>query len=257
MQLNLLRTKWKKRRKLKMLLNNFFQAVEDLQNRIRATQHENIQAAATMLSEALISGRQIFLYDTGHIIDAELFNRAGGLVAFRRFNMELLFAPNIRQSPINSKSMPNLAKLALDATGVTKGDVMIIGSVSGKTFNVIDLAIECQNRGVKIIAVTSIAYSSTLESMHPSGKRLFECGNVVIDNCAPAQDAMLTHESLPSAVIPASGLGAAYIMWAVVAQTLQNCVDNHVIPGILRSVNVEENRLYNQKLEREYIEKGI
>lgn len=80
--------------------------------------------------------------------------------------------------------MEGLAAYALRASGALPGDVMIIGSVSGKTMNVIDLAIEAKKFGLKIIALTSMAYSAQVKSEHSSGKRLFECADIVLDNCA-------------------------------------------------------------------------
>lgn len=74
--------------------------------------------------------------------------------------------------------------------------MIIIGSVSGKSQNVIDLAIEAKKFGLTVVALTSVEYSKSVESLHKSGKRLFECADFVIDNCAPAAEAMLEIEGV-------------------------------------------------------------
>ena len=170
----------------------------------------------------------------------------------RRFRYGLDLVSYTSDREVENDSVEGLAKIALGKANIVKGDVMIIGSVSGKTVNVIDLAMACIEKGIKVIVVTSVTYSSQVESFHSSGKRLFELGDVVIDNCAPYGDAMMTIEGVESPFIPASGLAAAYIMWAVCADLLEKLMSKGIQPGILRSVNFEPNRIYNIELNGLY-----
>ncbi|MCL2421173.1 MAG: SIS domain-containing protein, partial [Defluviitaleaceae bacterium] len=45
----------------------------------------NIEAAGQIMADSVANGGCIHLFDTGHLIDSELLNRAGGLVLMRRF----------------------------------------------------------------------------------------------------------------------------------------------------------------------------
>ena len=146
---------------------------------------------------------------------------------------------------------------ALRSSGVLPGDVMVIGSVSGKTPNVIDLALACREFGVKVIAVTSVTYSSQLETPHSCGKRLFELADIVLDNCSPFGDAMLPVEGVEKPFSPASGLAAAYIMWAVANQLLEDLLAKGITPSILGSVNYPENVEFNNALYKRYENEGI
>ena len=189
-----------------MLKERFYGASAELFERIRNSQKSNIEAAGQMMADSVANGGCIHMFDTGHIIDSELLNRAGGLVLLRRFRYHNGVESSAKKRPMDGKntSMEGLAEYALRSANILPGDVMVIGSVSGKTLNVIDLAVECKKMGVKTIGITSIEYSKTLESGHSCGKRLFELADVTIDNCAPFGDAMLEIESIEAPFIPAS-----------------------------------------------------
>ena len=108
-----------------------------------------------------------------------------------------------------------------DSGQLRPGDVLFVGSVSGKSANVVELAIQARAHGLTVIAITAMAYSPELDSLHPSGKRLYEVADLVLDNHAPFGDAMLPIEGLDYPVIPASGFGAVTVLWGVVAGIIE------------------------------------
>ena len=240
-----------------MLRDEFYEKVEQLQTKIRDTQQENMTKAATIIADAVANGGGWHVFDTGHLINAELMNRAGGFNLVRAFKYNLNVETKARKREIDKNvSMEGLAKFALMQANIYPKDVMIIGSVSGKTPNVIDLALACKEMGIKTIALTSVTYSSQLESEHSSGLHLYDIADVVIDNCAPFGDGMIEVSGIEKPFIPASGLAAAYIMWSITADVLDNLLAKGITPGVLGSVNKPANRQYNIDLEQLYLEKG-
>ena len=238
----------------------FYQAIEELYAKIRATQADNIEAAGKMIADTVANGGCISIYDTGHLINSELLNRAGGPVYMRRFNYNLSVdnhtRPRDKSAAGINASMEGLANFALRASGMLPGDTLIVGSVSGKTLNVIDLVIEAKKFGLNVITLSSHEYSAQLESQHSCGKRMFELGDVNIDNCSPFGDAMLDVEPYDHKIIPSSGLAAAYIMWAVTCDATDFLIEKGVIPGMLCSVNFPPNVAYNNNLYKQYEETG-
>ncbi|MDF0752811.1 hypothetical protein NLU14_21535, partial [Marinobacter sp. 71-i] len=91
--------------------------------------------------------------------------------------------------------------------------------------------------GVTVIALTSLSYSQLLKSDHSSGKRLFELADLVIDNCAPALDAMIEVSDMDAPICPASGISSAVIMWAIEAGTVQLLLQRGIKPTVLKSIN--------------------
>ncbi|MCL1792583.1 MAG: sugar isomerase domain-containing protein [Oscillospiraceae bacterium] len=242
-----------------MLKERFYDASAELFGTIRNSQKTNIETAGRIMADSVEKGGCIHLFDTGHLIDSELLNRAGGLVLMRRFRYHNGVESSGWKRSMKDKntSMEGLAAYALRSGNVLPGDVMVIGSVSGKTLNVIDLAVECKNMGVKVVGVTSIEYSKTLESGHSCKKRLFELADATIDNCAPFGDAMIDVEGAEAKFIPASGLAAAYICWALCAELVEKLMDKNITPGILKSANYPPNLEYNNALYKRYDEQGI
>ena len=128
---------------------------------------------------------------------------------------------------------------------------------SGKTVNVVDLAIEARKFGMKVIAVTSLEYSSSVPSLHSSGKRLFECADIVLDNCTPAAEAMLEVEGLEARFAAASGISAALLLWSVCAAAIDELLAAGLRPSVLKSENFEDGPAYNAALKKRYEETGL
>ena len=229
------------------------QELDKLFVKIRTSQDENIKKAAHMIADAVASKHCVYVCDSGHIIDAELIKRAGGFVFLKSFKYDLDVKAEGMDREVPAFSYVGLSKLALEKAGIIKDDVLIIGSVSGIKDKVVDLALAAKEKGIKVIAITAVEYASKLESKHPSGKRLFEVNDLLIDNCAPYEDAMVEVEGLDAKICPASGLSAAYIMWCVCADTLDVLIEEkNITPRVYRSVNAPGNREVNHQKDREY-----
>jgi len=241
-----------------MLMDRYFERIQELQETIRTTQRQAIETAAKAIAEAAAKGNAVHLFDTGHIVDHELITRGGGLMLYKplRYDLTVDNPVRTRKTTNKNKSMEGLSEYILRASNVLPGDVLIMGSVSGKTADVVDLALAAKAYGVTVIALTSINYSTQVQSTHSSGKRLFEIGDIVIDNCAPLGDAMMDVEGLEPRIIPASGLSAAYIMWAVTAEVIECLMAKGIKPSVFKSYNNTDGWEYNAKQNIIYEEKG-
>lgn len=241
-----------------MLIDRYYETIDQLYAKIKETQRENEIQAGKMIAESVKNGGCVHIFDTGHIINSELVERGGGLMLYKPFKYHLNVEDPVRprdRSSVNT-SMEGLAAYALRASGALPGDVMIIGSVSGKTLNVIDLAVEAKKFGLKVIALTSLSYSSQVKSEHSSGKRLFECADIVLDNCAPAAESMMDVEGLPAKFGAASGLAAAFIMWSVTAVVIEELLAAGIVPSVFKSHNFEGGPEFNLKLREIYKNTG-
>jgi uncharacterized phosphosugar-binding protein len=131
-----------------------------------------------------------------------------------------------------------------------------VGSVSGKTANVVELALRAKEHGLKVIVITALAYSSRLVSEHPSGKHLYEAADLTLDNHAPYGDAMLTVEGLDYPICPASGMGAVTVLWAVVAGLVEEMLARGLKPTIFPSINRPDGKALVGQVEAEALSKG-
>jgi uncharacterized phosphosugar-binding protein len=112
----------------------------------------------------------------------------------------------------------------------------------------VEIALEAKERGAKIIALTSMAHSSSVSAANPAGKRLFEISDLVIDNGCPPGDALVSLEGLPAKVAPGSTVLGALILNCIVAQVAQNLLDRGVTPAVAMSGNLEGGQDFNKRV---------
>jgi len=234
-----------------------------------ATDTEPICRAARVCADALAAGGAIHIYDTGHLVSQELVRRAGGLVAFSPLHFSLnVDNPVLNRAPANAPADLAWIGHMFGRGQLRPGDVLIAGSVSGKSATVVELALQARHHGLTVIALTAVAYSSHLESEHPTGKRLFEAADLVLDNHAPYGDALLTVEALAQAadvggavagdaICPASGLGAATVLWAVTAGIVEELLARGLTPTIYPSVNLPDGPERVRRVEALARERGL
>jgi uncharacterized phosphosugar-binding protein len=227
--------------------------------KLQASRMSQIDAAAEVCAKCLMNKGVVHIHDTGHMVSAELINRAGGLLAFSRLTLSMnIDNPNKLRAAQPNPNGPQLGffPYALRASNVRAGDVIFIGSVSGRTAPQVELALQAREMGVTTIALTAVAHSSKLTSEHPTGKRLFEATDLVLDHPTEYGDAMLTVPGLEYPVIPSSGILGAVMLWSVVAGILERMLTAGMPPTVFRSVNLPGGPDMMKAVEQEYLEKG-
>jgi len=243
-----------------MLIDQYWETLDGLFTRVKESQKEYLLAAGRMIAEAVDNGACVHIHDSGHIIDSELIYRGGGLILYKKLKYNLVVENPVRKRDRSDMdtSMEGLAAYALKASGARPGDVLILGSVSGRTFGVVDLAYEAKKLGLKMIAITSMSYTTQVESPHSSGKRLYELVDIVIDNCAPAAEAMMEVDGLEARLCAASGMSASFIMWSVTTVVVEELLKRGKMPGVLKSANFPGGNDYNKGfVEPRYEREGL
>jgi len=222
------------------LIDRYFDALRDKIDEV-AADREAIERAAALCVESLTNGGAVHIFDSGHLVSHELIRRAGGLVALNRLSFGLTVDNVVRSRADEPQDNGELSygyiQYIFQSAQLRPGDVLFVGSVSGKSANVVELALQAHYHGLTVIAITSMAYSPQLKSGHPSGKRLYEVADLVLDNHTPYGDAMLEVEGLDYDAIPFSGIGAATALWAVVAGIIEMMLAKGLTPTIYPSVN--------------------
>jgi uncharacterized phosphosugar-binding protein len=241
------------------LIDTYLNEIQARIARLQATRMSQIEQAADVCAKTLMNKGVIHVHDTGHMVSAELINRAGGLVALSRLNVSL----NIDNTNKYRAAQPNpngpqlgFIPFALRASNVRPGDVIIIGSVSGRTAPQVELALQAREMGVTTIALTAVAHSSQLKSEHPSGKRLFEATDLVLDHPTEYGDAMLDVPGVDHKALPSSGILAAVMLWSVVAGILDRMCAAGMPPTVYRSVNLPGGTDSVKSVEQQYADRG-
>ncbi|MCA0273934.1 MAG: SIS domain-containing protein [Proteobacteria bacterium] len=230
------------------IVDRYFQTLAERLETVRATQGDSIDAAARIAAASIAAGKLVFTFGTGHgsLPAIESFPRTGTIVGFRPIVESSMISFHRVLGDMGARqyrfihSQEGYGKAILASHQIVKGDSMVLFSHSGINAVILDIALDCKERGMKVIAVTSIPHSSATPSRHSSGKRLYEVADVVIDTHAPKADANLQIEGLESPVGASSTSVTIAIAHAINARTAELLVERGITPHVMVSPNTTD-----------------
>ncbi|MBU6219761.1 MAG: SIS domain-containing protein [Bacteroidetes bacterium] len=167
-------------------------AIQQLNN-IVLNQENAIMQAAEYLAACIINDHIIHTFGTGHshMIGLELFVRAGGLANVNAMLDSMVLTSEGSRRSAEIERISGLSKIIYDQQNISQNDIMIIISNSGRNAMPIEMAMIAKEMGIKTIAITSLEQSKQYPSRHPSGKKLYEIADLVLDNRVPSGDGLL------------------------------------------------------------------
>jgi uncharacterized phosphosugar-binding protein len=121
---------------------------------------------------------------------------------------------------------------------IRSGDVMLVFSHGGLNAAGIEVLQEAKKRGLTTVAITSIDNYRKREATHSSGKKLADVADYVIDNCVPAEDALVTIKGWKAPVAAGSTVSTVTIAMAIVAQVASDLASKGHNPPVFVSPNV-------------------
>jgi uncharacterized phosphosugar-binding protein len=229
---------------------DYLDQIIDLLNEVRRTQSEAIEQAAQVLARAIQEGHLVYVFGAGHasILAQELFYRAGGLVPVNPILPPGLI-PCVRPVTLTTRleRLAGFGTQIIAETPIQAGDVLIVHSVSGRNAASIEAALAAHERGAFIIALTSLAYTRSIQTRQPGQPRLFEAADLVLDDCAPVGDALVELPGMKQKVGPASTVTGAAILNAVVARTAALILGQNGDAPVFMSANLDGGEEHNQK----------
>lgn len=224
-------------------------------NRAFDTQADALREGARLLKEATLGGRNIFAFGCSHAIlpMLEMYYRTGGMATInpvRAPGLCLDVDPATMTSAM--ERMRDYGRVIVDGQPLGAGDVIIVHSVSGRNSVSIDVALRAKEKGAKVIVLTNLAMSCAVTSRHPDGVKLYEVGDVVIDNCGCLGDAAIDVPGVPEKVAPTSTAVGAALMNAMMAQAVADIVDAGGVPPVFVSANVDGGDEHNREMLKRY-----
>lgn len=217
----------------------YLDAVRNALSRIETHQ---IRRAADIVSASLEADGIVHAFGTGHssLLAQEVFFRAGGLVAVSPIlDPRLSFEQGAIASTEFERALEAARELAQHA-GFRNRDAGIVISNSGRNTLPVEMALQMKAAGLKVIALTNLEQSRAALSRHPSGKRLFEIADCVLDNHCPPGDAAVSVSGIPHAMGPLSTIIGAAILHAMFLQAAEQLAVRGKPPATFVSVNVGE-----------------
>ncbi|BCB87072.1 sugar isomerase domain-containing protein [Phytohabitans suffuscus] len=236
-----------------MTAQAYLSMISELVAKVGTSQADGVKRAASLVATALDRGGVVQAFGSGHseALAMEIAGRAGGLVPTNRIALRDIVLYGGRPRAVledpGLERDPAVARQLYDLAPVDPRDVFVIASNSGVNGVVVALALLVKERGHDLVAVTSLEHSGRVTPLHPSGRRLCDIADVVLDNGAPYGDV-----ALPGQVGAVSSVTAAVLAQMVVAEVVARLVEAGRTPPIYLSANIPGGHEHNQLLEARY-----
>jgi uncharacterized phosphosugar-binding protein len=206
---------------------------------VSQTQRDAIGLVAGWVADALESGRYLFVFGSGHshLLAEELFYRAGGLARVIPILEEPLMLHRGAAESTRLERRTGYAAEILDRYPAGPGDVVIIASNSGRNAVPIEMALRARERGARVAALTSRRQCAAWPSRHPSGEKLIDVVDVVLDNGVQDGDASVAVPGLEQRVGPTSSLLGILLLNLIVVDAVEQAVQRGLRPDLYVSSN--------------------
>ena len=232
--------------------------IENLEQ-VNKTEEPNIDAAASLMADAIANDRLIHVYGGGGhttLPVGEMFFRAGGLANIDPVMEPALSVFNQALKYLELERTVNFGVSIVRYYKLQKDDVLIIFHNIGINPATIDAAEEAKREGAKIIAVSSSYWREEMPKdnfiRHPSGKNLFDLADVCINDYNPVGDAAVVVPGFETPIAPISNIVDFYIAHMLEIKTVAECVRRGIKPPVWSSANVPGGDEKNAALIEKY-----
>jgi len=232
----------------------YFDKIRELLALAEEKNAQTIEIVSERIAESIAAGGVLHAFGTGHghMLAEEIFYRAGGLVPVNAILDSTLMLHEGALSSSQAERLPGYAEVVLSRYDLRVGEVLIIASNSGRNSVPVDMAIAAIQRGLQVVALTSLAHANAHPSRHPSGMRLHEVADFVLDNCGVAGDATLQVRGLAEPTGPTSTVVGVALLHSIVYATVTRLVALGITPPVFMSANVGDTGDHNARLIAQY-----
>jgi uncharacterized phosphosugar-binding protein len=221
-------------------------AATGILERVAETQADAIETASQWCADSIAADGLVHLFGTGHsrIPVEEMFPRYGSYPGFNpmvelsmTFHTQVVGANGQRQAMFIERT-PGLAEVILSNYSFGPHDLMVVFSAGGLSAVPVEMARGARARGLRVIAVTSVAQSMSDEPNPEVGSRLLDEADLVIDLCTPHADALIRIDGLETPVGPGSSLAAIAVVNSIKVRTAELLVERGVSPSVITRASV-------------------
>jgi uncharacterized phosphosugar-binding protein len=239
------------------VLDRYVDAASHVLAEVAATQGEALEEAARLAADSVAAGGVLHLFGAGHsqLLALDAYVRAGGLACVNPIlDPDLSPATGLELARVERTS--GRAAAILEGEDLRPGEVVLVVSNSGVNAVPVEVALGCRERGLRVVALTNLEQAKRTAPRHPSGARLHELADVVIDNRCPVGDAAVTLAS-GDRVGPLTTVVGAAVVTALCARVAELLLAQGRRPPVLASQNLDGQPAaeVNAELLRPYLDR--
>lgn len=232
----------------------YLSTLADLLDGVARHEWSAMRSAAEVVADAVETGRTVHAFGTGHshMLAEEMFYRAGGLAAVNPVLIDNLMLHVDAELGTRLERLDGLAEAIIPSLSLTAGDVLLVASNSGGNAVTGQLASLARERGVTVIAVTSLRHATASQARSGERRRLHDVADIVIDNHGDVGDASVPVPGFDRKVGPTSTVIGAAIVNTIVAEASEILVGRGVVPEVFASSNTAGGDEINSELVARY-----
>ena len=171
------------------MLKQYAVYVENILNQVIETQVDKIPEIAEKILDRVATGGKFIIFGAGHghVLAEEMLDQKGGFSFPKPYNPQDLFGPPLKAGYVERNY--EFAEVFYTMMDLKPQDALWLISNSGTNGVVVELAKRAQEDGSLLIAHTNMNQTVTVSARHPSGKKMYEYADYIIDNCGEDGDA--------------------------------------------------------------------
>ncbi|MDQ3949159.1 MAG: sugar isomerase domain-containing protein [Gemmatimonadota bacterium] len=225
---------------------------------IESTQLDNIRRAAALMADSIAAERWVHTFGCGHatIPVEEMYPRIGGFVGFHPMvELPLTFFTRITgEMGIHQflflERAEGYGRAIMKSYSFDPRDTVWIFSHTGINSVNIDVALRAKELGMRVIATGSAEQAANSTPRHPSGKRLFDIADVVVDTRVPAGDSSVPLAGHVDKVGPVSTMAFVAVVWVTITTVAELLVGRGVKLHIHPSHNMPGDTTARERLDK-------
>ena len=227
-------------------------------------QTEAINTAAALFSRAILAGRMVHVFGSGHsrIMVEELWPRYGSFPGFNPLvELSLTYhhavtGSNGQRQAMFLENVSGLAVRILRNFHLDPRDAAFVISSSGCSVVSTEMGEAFRAANIPVVALVSLEHSEASETKRADGKKLQDFADVVLDTGAPKGDAGVRIDGLDTPVAPGSTVGGCAIVNCIKAEVARLLVEAGKPPRVLTAANVVGAERSRTLFEAAYDEHG-
>ncbi|BAS26373.1 sugar isomerase domain-containing protein [Limnochorda pilosa] len=208
-----------------MSASAYLSAISSLLSKIEESELPKIQAAARACADSIEKGGWVYSFGSGHSVIPvmDVFPRYGSFVGFMpitdpRLMWTSVLGPGGAPGILWLERQEGYVATLLSGYVLRPEDTLIVYSHGGLNAAPVEAAAYARRSGTTVIAVTSGDNHVRASATHSSGKKLGDLADVLIDNCVPLEDALVSVDGVVAPVGAGSTVAVTAITSALVAE---------------------------------------
>lgn len=237
-----------------MYYQDYHRRLSALLDEIFEKEAGNIEKAGDFLAQTLKQDGLLYVFGCGHshMLEEELFYRAGGLAAvYPIFETAAMLHEGAAKSS-RIERMSGYAPYVLERYPIGEKDCLLISSTSGINPFPMEMAEGARARGAKVIGISSFAYREK-PSRRADGKHLPDVCDLCIDNHVPVGDAVIQVREDGTKAGPVSTVATLAIANSIALTACEKLKEQRIEPQVFRSGNCPGTDEYNAQILAEYM----